>query len=1013
LPALIDALAPDAALFLSTVPETWNYSLSEMRALGLVPVATRVGSFPERIEHGVDGWLFEPTVDGLLDCIRALLGMRDRLAAMAGHGEAERTVGDMAADYARLFPVEAEPAGVRELRLLSAAGTTAARQAGQLADATTAANRARAERTRLRDELARRTRWAETMERQFRARSEWARKLDTETREQAARIVELTERHAHEQKRAQEFHGRFENTRIELEQTRIELEQTRIELEQTRIELEQTRIELEQTRADLGDRLERLAQTHEQLQAQFEQVVNSRSWKLTRPLRFVNRVLSRKRLRQAANPLQWPRMVGVFVRELRLRGLRQTLLLLQAPPIEGVAPRTELPGVGSAPEPSPDGAGAQPAPVSLPETDEPVASIVVPVFNQLHFTAGCLASLASVETRTGFEVIVVDDASGDGTPDWLAQCDGVRVVRNEENLGFIGSCNRGAAAARARFLVFLNNDTCATDGWLDALVETFDRYPDAGVVGARLVSRDGTLQEAGGIVFRDASGWNYGRGDDPDRPEYRFVSEADYVSGACLAIARELFESLGGFDDHFAPAYYEDTDLCFRVREHGRKVLYQPDSTVVHFEGGTSGTDEAAGEKRFQAVNRVRFRERWADELARFPENPGDVRPDLARAMRYRRFATRALVIDAVTPMPDHDSGSVRMFALLRLLGELGCRVSFMPQNLSWTGRHSGDLQQAGVEVLTAPWLSDPEDWLAEHGETLDLVVVSRHYVLAPLYRMLRALCPNARIVFDTVDLHFLREEREADLAGTHAARRQAEKTRRQELGLIERADATLVVSDYERELLARLVPEADVRVVSNIHVLHDPGRPFEERRDLVFVGGFQHPPNVDAAEWLIDEILPRVVERLPEMTLHLIGSRMPERIANRRAPGLQVHGFVADLEPYMSGCRISVAPLRYGAGVKGKVNQAMAHGLPVVATSCAAEGMFAVDGRDILLADDAETFAARIVELYLDRDLWNRLAEGGRRNVEQYFSVDTARRALRALLADLHGHDGSRIESA
>ncbi|MGB0514599.1 MAG: glycosyltransferase, partial [Wenzhouxiangellaceae bacterium] len=424
------------------------------------------------------------------------------------------------------------------------------------------------------------------------------------------------------------------------------------------------------------------------------------------------------------------------------------------------------------------------------------------------------------------------------------------------------------------------------------------------------------------IVFRDASGWNFGRGESPDRPEFNVLSETDYVSGACLAIDRELFNELGGFDKHYAPAYYEDTDLCFKVRQRGLKVLYQPASTVIHFEGGTSGTDETTGAKRHQVVNRERFAERWAKVLETYPENPNEYSLEQACRFRYRRFTRNALVIDAVTPMPDHDSGSVRMFALLRLLGDLGFRTRFMPQNLGWSGRHSVDLQQAGIEVLTAPWISDPATWLKDHGADLDLIIISRHYVMTPLLAALREHCPGARLVFDTVDLHFLREQREAELAGSAAAARAAERTRTEELALIQAADATLVVSEFERELLADLNPEARVAVVSNIHSLQNPGKPFEQRRDLVFVGGFQHPPNIDAALWLLDDILPGIRAELPDVRLHLIGSNMPDHLRERSDPGVVIHGFVANLQPYMTGCRLSLAPLRYGAGVKGKVNQ-------------------------------------------------------------------------------------------
>jgi len=1006
LPALVAALRPHAALLLSTVPETWSYTLSEIRALGLAPVATRVGSFAERIAHDRDGVLFEPDADSLVETLLALTEKPGRLASLAAAAAPQRSPEAMAAELGRICPGRLEQdIAIALPKPMVAVETTWALQAARLATAREEVRRTRADLARMGEELETRTRWAETMERQFRSRSEWAKRLDVQVAEQGEALVrqdreyqELSDRYGKALDRYDALNRNHEQLReqqAELVQQHDQLLQRHENLDRQHQQLHEQHQQLHEQHQHLCRIHEELGKQHQQLQSEYDAVVGSTSWKLTRPLRFFRRVVTRRRLRKLVNPLQWIRMTRVFLFYWRYRGFRGALDALQHPQVEAARGKSLTEDQLARPQEIAE-------PVNLVAVDDPEVSIVIPVYNQLAYTAACLESIASVPTNVTFEVLVVDDASSDDTQAWLSRCEGIGVLRNRRNKGFIGTCNRGAKQARGRYLVFLNNDTRVTEGWLDALVDTFRTHPDAGVVGARLVFADGTLQEAGGIVFSDATGWNFGRGDDPDRPIYRFVSEADYVSGACLAIERERFQQLGAFDKHYAPAYYEDTDLCFKARQAGLRVLYQPASTVIHFEGATSGTDETSGAKRYQVVNREKFLERWADTLAMHPANPGEFTRSAARAFRFRRFPQRALVIDAVTPMPDHDSGSVRMFAMLRLLGELGYRTSFMPQNLAWTGRHSEDLQQAGVEVLTAPWVETPEAWLASQGSQLDLVIVSRHYVLAPLMNMLRKHCGQASVVFDTVDLHFLREQREAELAGTEAATRLADKTRAEELALIGRADATLVVSEFEREFLGDLVPEAPVIVVSNIHSLHPPGKTFEQRDGLVFVGGFQHPPNLDAAEWLIDEILPLIRRELPDVTLHLIGSKMPDRLKHRKAPGLRVHGFVSDLEPFMNGCRISLAPLRYGAGVKGKVNQAMSHGLPVVATSCAAEGMYTEHGRDILVADDGAAFAAEVCRLYRDGELWTRLAENGRINVELHFSLDAARRSLESLLAEL-----------
>jgi GT2 family glycosyltransferase/glycosyltransferase involved in cell wall biosynthesis len=590
-------------------------------------------------------------------------------------------------------------------------------------------------------------------------------------------------------------------------------------------------------------------------------------------------------------------------------------------------------------------------------------------------------------------VIVVDDASSDATPQRLADIAGLRSLRNAQNLGFIGSCNAGAAAARGEYLLFLNNDTVVTAGWLEALVCCIGEAPDAGLVGARLVYPDGRLQEAGGIVFDDGSGWNYGRFEDPDDPRYGFRREVDYCSGAAILLRRDLFEKLGRFDTRYTPAYYEDTDLAFAVRAAGLKTYVEPAATVVHFEGITSGTDIASGTKRYQVINREKFLDKWKDALARQPV-PGTA---IIQAATHRA-TRRVLIVDATTPTPDQDSGSLRMVNLMRVLADLGCQVTFLPENRLFVERYTPALQALGVEALYAPYAQDPVRLLRERGREFDLVLLSRHYVAASFLGLVRLYAPRARLAFDTVDLHYLREQRAAELSGDAALARHAAATRAQELKLIREADVTLVVSPVEQELLSKDAPGARVDVLSNVHEVFGRGKPYAERNDLVFVGGFQHPPNTDAVGWFVADVFPRIRAELPDVRFHVIGSKVPDAIRALASEHVLVHGFVEDIAPYMEGCRISVAPLRYGAGVKGKVNMAMSHGLPVVATPIAVEGMHVSVGGDVLVAEEAEAFAREVVRLYRDESLWNTLAQNGLANVERYFSFAAARTAVQRL---------------
>jgi len=362
------------------------------------------------------------------------------------------------------------------------------------------------------------------------------------------------------------------------------------------------------------------------------------------------------------------------------------------------------------------------------------------------------------------------------------------------------------------------------------------------------------------------------------------------------------------------------------------------------------------------------------------------------------------LVVDSGMPAPDQDSGSKRLVGLLRLLLDSGHRVAFISDDGSHTGPRADALRAMGVHVPPASGSLGLAEWVRRQGATLQAAILCRHYIAGHWIGLVRSAAPHARIVFDTVDLHFLREQREARVRDSGALLRLASGTQRRELSLIARADITWVVSHVEQALLRELVPHADVKVLSNIIDTDDEGACFEEREGLLFVGGMLHPPNRDAAHWLATEIYPAIQRGLPGVPLHLVGTMTDEmRAVLETVPGLRVHGHVPDIEPFAAQCRIALAPLRFGAGVKGKINLSMSHGQPVVATSCAVEGMHLTPGHDVLVADDAETFAGHVARLYNDAALWRSLAEAGRANVRMHFSPDTARQVLESSLHARH----------
>ncbi|MFA5114045.1 MAG: glycoside hydrolase family 99-like domain-containing protein [Candidatus Margulisiibacteriota bacterium] len=712
---------------------------------------------------------------------------------------------------------------------------------------------------------------------------------------------------------------------------------------------------------------------------EMELLTHSLSWRLTGPARSAKQGLSRL-ARLALRLVRWG--IGAARRVMEPKpGLALGSAVQQA-----LAARVSLAEIGR-------------QPLEFAAADKPRVSIIIPVHNKLEYTFNCLRAIKErTDERLGYEIIMVDDASTDQTAAVLATVKGLRVLRNQSNRGYLYSCNLAAEHAAGEYLLFLNNDTLVLPGWLDRLLKTFATYPAAGLVGAKFLSPDGRLLEAGGIVWRDGSAANYGRGDDPGRPEYNYAREVDYCSGACVMLPRALFLAVGKYDVNYSPAYYEDVDLAFKVRSAGKKVYYQPNAEIVHFEGVSCGTDTAAGVKRYQLLNREKFVVKWRAALARHGE-PGS---PLERE-RDRAVAQRLLVIDETVCLPDQDAGSLRMWHLLKLAGELGYKISFFPHNRYYPADYVRALNDLGVEVLAERYNGRLAGYLRQYGPAFDVVLLSRVSVAEHYIDLVREYCSRARIIFDTVDLHYLRETRGAELSGDPERRRLAGSLKQRELGVALRADVTLVVSRHEQELIEREGLGIRVEVVPTIQEVVGRGAPFGERRDLFFVGGFRHAPNLDAMLYFLKEVWPLVSGKLPGVKLFVIGGNPPPELLALAAERVIIAGQVPDIAPYLERCRLSVAPLRFGAGVKGKINLSMAYGVPVVATPLAAEGMNLTPGEDVLTAERPAEFAAAVTRLYNDELLWHRLSQGGLENVRRHFSPEAARQAVAAVLRNVN----------
>ena len=638
-------------------------------------------------------------------------------------------------------------------------------------------------------------------------------------------------------------------------------------------------------------------------------------------------------------------------------------------------------------------------PLIFPKKNAPVVSIIIPVYNQFNYTYNCLKSIyLNTGNDIDYEVIIANDSSTDFTTEIENIVSNILLISTPTNLKFLKNCNHAAKHSNGKYILFLNNDTQVQKNWLFPLVKLIEEDNSIGAVGSKILQENGTILEAVGIIWNDGSACNYGRNDDPSLPEFNYVKEVDYLSGAAMMVKKSIWDEIGGFDERYVPAYYEDPDLCFSIRKLGYKVMYQPESVVVHFEGISHGKNIKKGQKQFQAKNQKIFFEKWKNEIEK---EHFSVNANIFYARDRSRNKKTILIIDDYVPRYDINAGSRTVFQYLNLFLQLGYNIKFIDNTFHRNEPYTSILEQLGIEVLYGPYFArNWKIWLKKNGNYIDFAFLNRPNISIKYIDTIKQYS-NAKILYYGHDLHFLREQKEYDIKKDKKLLKSSMEWKNIETEIFGKADISYFPSQIEVDEIKKINTSFNVKTIPAYIYKKKliKKRDFIKTKDIMFVGGFFHNPNTDGVLWYINHIYPELKKKRPEIKTYIIGSNVPDEISILDIDNLIITGFVTDkqLNDYYNNCRLSIVPLRYGGGIKGKTIEAMYNQMPIVTTSIGAEGIKDAE-KCLFIKDDPLAFAEEIIKVYDNLEL---LADVSIKEIEIINESFTSEAALKVISGD------------
>ena len=629
--------------------------------------------------------------------------------------------------------------------------------------------------------------------------------------------------------------------------------------------------------------------------------------------------------------------------------------------------------------------------------NSPLVSIIIPVSNSFNYTYKCINSILNADSSFYYEIIIIDETLNNKIKLLIEmykqnQSNNTIYYKTKKYKNYIENCNQAVRLSNGKYIAFLRDNTKVYKNWLTYLLKTIENDKKIGLVGSKLIYSNGILEEAGGIVWNNGEYSNYGRGSDANLPEFNYIKEVDFISGISFIIRKSIWNKIGGFDERYDQIYYQFINIAFLLRNNGYKIIYQPKSLVKHYTQISIWNNNLSF---IQEIDKKKFLEEWKYKL-KYQLSVNNT--FLARDRSINR--SRILVIDRYVPNFDKDAGGRCCFMYLNIFNEIGLKVTFLGDYVGKIEPYTSILQQKGIEVLYGNSYKNKklEIWLKENIKYFNYIYLQRPDISIKYIDFIKKYS-SGKIFYFAHDLHYIRLLREFNITKKikyYIKSRYMEKIERE---IFNKVDIIHIVGSYEYKILKDEYKNKTIRNIP-LYIYEEPlkniEKNFHKRKDLIFVGGFEHSANVDAIIWFAKEIYPKIIKIFPNIILHIISSKISKKISQLESKNIKIEGFMSDedLHSMYQKCRIAIAPLRYGAGVKGKVIEAAYNQIPMVTTTIGGEGIDNSIGT-FIMEDNPEKMAEIISRLYVDYSKLKQMSDSGLKLIEKYFSKSYAKKVI------------------